>query len=186
VLTADLDYPKLLSLARAAAVGLIPFRGGFYTEREVIDRLARVLEAVPTLELTRAITTLRDLQCALNGLGLPFDDPQEDAGGSFWLSAALLPFLDCPLAQSKAARELGLSEAQTFAYPPDVGRRDDDSTALKLRFVAPVLFDLVLDIGVRRCADFLPVYAPSLAPNPLIRRSDDTHIAPSSTRGVPK
>lgn len=35
VVTADLDYPRLLALAQAEGPGLILFRGGNYSEQEV-------------------------------------------------------------------------------------------------------------------------------------------------------
>jgi predicted nuclease of predicted toxin-antitoxin system len=58
ILTADLDYPRLLALARAAAPGVILFRGGTFTEHEVRTRLGRVLERVPHEELARSIVVI--------------------------------------------------------------------------------------------------------------------------------
>lgn len=40
IVTAALDYPRLLALAKAEGPGLILFRGGNYSEREGVDRLA--------------------------------------------------------------------------------------------------------------------------------------------------
>jgi predicted nuclease of predicted toxin-antitoxin system len=47
VVTADLDYPRLLALARADGPGLVPFRGGNFSEVEMLDGMARALRAVP-------------------------------------------------------------------------------------------------------------------------------------------
>ena len=55
ILTADLDYPRLLALGRSEGPPLILFRGGNYGEREARDRLARVLDAVPSDELSCSI-----------------------------------------------------------------------------------------------------------------------------------
>lgn len=44
IITADLDYPRLLARARSEGPGLILFRGGNYTETEVVERLAQALE----------------------------------------------------------------------------------------------------------------------------------------------
>jgi predicted nuclease of predicted toxin-antitoxin system len=58
VITADLDFPRLMALARAAAPGIILVRGGANTEEEVARRLQRALERVPEAELTRSIVVL--------------------------------------------------------------------------------------------------------------------------------
>ena len=44
VVTADLDFPRLLALAEAEGPGLILFRGGNYGEEEALDRLRIALE----------------------------------------------------------------------------------------------------------------------------------------------
>jgi len=43
VVTADLDYPRLLSLYRSAEPGLILFRGGAWTEADLRERLGHLL-----------------------------------------------------------------------------------------------------------------------------------------------
>ena len=58
VITADLDYPRLLALAQAEGPGLILFRGGNYSEREVLDRLKRALETIPDEELPVSIIVI--------------------------------------------------------------------------------------------------------------------------------
>jgi len=46
VITADLDFPRLLALSAAHNPGLILFRGGNYSEAEMCDLLRRVLEQI--------------------------------------------------------------------------------------------------------------------------------------------
>ena len=46
VVTADLDYPRLLAITRAEAPGLILFRGGNYSDAEIIDGLSRVFASI--------------------------------------------------------------------------------------------------------------------------------------------
>lgn len=58
VVTADLDYPRLLAMAQAEGPGLILFRGGNYSEQETIERLTRVLEMVPNEELPNCIVVI--------------------------------------------------------------------------------------------------------------------------------
>ena len=55
VVTADLDFPRLLALSSAAGPGLILFRGGNYSEAEMCDLLERVLKEVPPALLERSI-----------------------------------------------------------------------------------------------------------------------------------
>lgn len=58
VVTADLDYPRLLALAQAEGPGLILFRGGNYSEQEAVERLTRALESVPIQELPNSIVVI--------------------------------------------------------------------------------------------------------------------------------
>lgn len=58
VVTADLDFPRLLALAEAEGPGLILFRGGNYGEEEALDRLRIALERVPERELPHAIVVI--------------------------------------------------------------------------------------------------------------------------------
>jgi predicted nuclease of predicted toxin-antitoxin system len=58
VLTADLDYPRLLALTQAEQPGLILFRGGDYNERECIERLAQVFEKVLPQVLENSIVVV--------------------------------------------------------------------------------------------------------------------------------
>jgi len=58
ILTADLDFPRMLAHAQAHGPGLVLFRGGNYSEREARERLARVLDLVPDDELPRSIVVV--------------------------------------------------------------------------------------------------------------------------------
>ena len=55
IITADLDFPRLLALASAEGPGLILFRGGNYSDVEMCQLLHRVLNAVPPDVLPAAI-----------------------------------------------------------------------------------------------------------------------------------
>ena len=58
VVTADLDYPRLLAKLRAHGPGLILFRGGSYTDREMLALLDRVLARAHELDLAHSITVV--------------------------------------------------------------------------------------------------------------------------------
>lgn len=47
IITADLDFPRILALSLAEGPGIILFRGGNYSDIEMCDLLARVLDRVP-------------------------------------------------------------------------------------------------------------------------------------------
>lgn len=55
VITADLDYPRLLALAGNRAPGLILFRGGNFSEPDTLAYLERVLSVIPEIDLTTCI-----------------------------------------------------------------------------------------------------------------------------------
>ena len=58
IVTADLDYPRLLALAGSDRPGLILFRGGDYSEAESVDHLQRVLKVVPDEDLPHCIVVV--------------------------------------------------------------------------------------------------------------------------------
>ncbi|MDG6028041.1 MAG: hypothetical protein E3K40_15330 [Candidatus Brocadia sp.] len=58
VITADLDYSRLLALTKYEASGLILFRGGNYSDQEAIERLKRVFETVTTKDLSNSIVVI--------------------------------------------------------------------------------------------------------------------------------
>ncbi|RMD64646.1 hypothetical protein D6833_04085 [Candidatus Parcubacteria bacterium] len=55
VVTADLDFPRLLALSSADGPGLILFRGGNYSELEMRELLRRVLAQVSAEVIASAI-----------------------------------------------------------------------------------------------------------------------------------
>jgi predicted nuclease of predicted toxin-antitoxin system len=58
IITADLDYPRLLALAPAERPGLILFRGGNYSEEEVKERLGHALALTTDEELPTSLITI--------------------------------------------------------------------------------------------------------------------------------
>jgi len=58
IVTADLDYPRLLALAGAKGPGLILFRGGNYSEAESIGRLSAALDRIAERELPHSIVVI--------------------------------------------------------------------------------------------------------------------------------
>ena len=58
VITADLDFPRLLALTHASGPGLILLRGGNYSEREAQARLLRVLTVIPNEELPQSLVII--------------------------------------------------------------------------------------------------------------------------------
>ena len=58
IITADLDFPRLLSLSAAEGPGLILFRGGNYSDREMCDLLSRVLQKVSPEVLGKSISVV--------------------------------------------------------------------------------------------------------------------------------
>ena len=55
VITADLDYPRLLALARTTDPSLILFRGGAWSDTEVIARMSEILRTPTAKELEQSI-----------------------------------------------------------------------------------------------------------------------------------
>ena len=58
LITADLDFPRLLATMQATGPGLILLRGGNYSEAEAIDAVRRVLAAIRDEELPRSIVVV--------------------------------------------------------------------------------------------------------------------------------
>ena len=58
VVTADLDYPRLLALTKAEGPGLILFRGGDYSEQEAVARLKQALETISDDELQHCVVVI--------------------------------------------------------------------------------------------------------------------------------
>jgi len=69
VVTADLDYPRLLVLTGERGPGLILFRGGDFSERDCTERFARLFERVTPLALENAIAVVEKHRIRLRQLG---------------------------------------------------------------------------------------------------------------------
>jgi predicted nuclease of predicted toxin-antitoxin system len=55
VITADLDYPRLLAVARASEPSVILFRNGDWTEDQVRKRLAQILAGLAEHDIAQSI-----------------------------------------------------------------------------------------------------------------------------------
>ena len=55
VVTADLDYPRLLALTGAPGPSLILFRGGDWSEAEVIARMSEILAGLSDADIGQSI-----------------------------------------------------------------------------------------------------------------------------------
>ena len=55
LMTADLDYPRLLALTAARAPSLILFRGGNWSEAEVVARIEHLLETSPAVDIESSV-----------------------------------------------------------------------------------------------------------------------------------
>jgi predicted nuclease of predicted toxin-antitoxin system len=55
VVTADLDYPRLLALARTTDPSLILFREGAWSEIDVIARMGEILRTLTPEEIEQSI-----------------------------------------------------------------------------------------------------------------------------------
>ena len=58
VITADLDYPHLLALARATEPSLILFRDGDWSETDMIIRMGEVLASLTEADIVRSIVVV--------------------------------------------------------------------------------------------------------------------------------
>jgi hypothetical protein len=66
--TADLDYPRLLALSRAAGPGVILFRGGSYSDAQMLALLDRVLGQLSAAEIERSVTMVDQRRIRRRGL----------------------------------------------------------------------------------------------------------------------
>jgi predicted nuclease of predicted toxin-antitoxin system len=58
IVTADLDYPRLLALAQSREPSLILFRDGNWSEAEVVARMTDVLEGLSEEDIVRSIIVI--------------------------------------------------------------------------------------------------------------------------------
>ncbi len=70
VITADLDFPRLLALSAASGPGLILFRGGNYSEAEMRALLRQVLERVSSEQLAQCVCVVDKHRIRLTNLPL--------------------------------------------------------------------------------------------------------------------
>jgi hypothetical protein len=77
VITADLDFPRLLVLSMARGPGLILFRGGDYSDAEMASLLTRVLDAVPAGDLARSICVVDERRVRVTELPVEPGDADE-------------------------------------------------------------------------------------------------------------
>jgi predicted nuclease of predicted toxin-antitoxin system len=69
VVTSDLDYPRLLALEQADGPGLVLFRGGTYSDREMLKLLDRVLTHAGDLDLEHSILVVDRFRVRRRALG---------------------------------------------------------------------------------------------------------------------
>jgi predicted nuclease of predicted toxin-antitoxin system len=58
VVTADLDYPRLLAIQKANSPGVLLFRGGTYSDQEMLRLLERVLLQSEPADLEHSVTVV--------------------------------------------------------------------------------------------------------------------------------
>ncbi len=58
IITADLDYPRLLAQAGDCGPGLILFRGGNYSEQQAKELLIWALKVIPENELPNSLVVI--------------------------------------------------------------------------------------------------------------------------------
>lgn len=55
VVTADLDYPRLLAITRAVSPSLILFRDGNWSDKEIVARMGEILRALPEADIEQSV-----------------------------------------------------------------------------------------------------------------------------------
>lgn len=58
IVTADLDYARLLALVGSSSPGVIPFRGGNYSKKETLGLMKRVLTTMPSDQLLDSVVVV--------------------------------------------------------------------------------------------------------------------------------
>lgn len=75
IITADLDFPRILALSSAEGPGLILFRGGNYSDAEMRDLLERVLTKVSPEVLEISVCVVDKQRIRFTRLPLGRQDP---------------------------------------------------------------------------------------------------------------
>jgi predicted nuclease of predicted toxin-antitoxin system len=76
IVTADLDYPRLLALGRRSAPSLILFRDGIWRELEVIKRISDLLRMLTPAEIETSIVVVERVR--IRRRRLPIDQSSSD------------------------------------------------------------------------------------------------------------
>ncbi len=58
IVTADLDFPRLLAIAQTAQPSLVLFRGGNWSEADIVLRMKDVLDAMPEADIATSIVVV--------------------------------------------------------------------------------------------------------------------------------
>lgn len=58
IVTADLDYTRLLALAGSSGPGIILLRGGNYSDKEMLGFLKRALATIPSAQVPNSIVVV--------------------------------------------------------------------------------------------------------------------------------
>ena len=58
IITADLDYSRILALTGSSEPGIILFRGGNYSDKEMLGLLKRVLATIPGDQMPNSIVVV--------------------------------------------------------------------------------------------------------------------------------
>jgi predicted nuclease of predicted toxin-antitoxin system len=58
IVTADLDYPRLLAITQASEPSLILFRGGNWSEADVIARIQEILQVLTDTDIGQSILVI--------------------------------------------------------------------------------------------------------------------------------
>jgi len=74
IITADLDYPQILALSGASSPGIILFRGGNYSDSEMLSLISRMLDKFTEAELLDAISVVDKHR--IRHIKLPIDRQQ--------------------------------------------------------------------------------------------------------------
>jgi predicted nuclease of predicted toxin-antitoxin system len=58
VITVDLDYPRLLALARGTDPSLILFRGGNWSDADIVARVDEIMRSLTIADIARSIVVV--------------------------------------------------------------------------------------------------------------------------------
>lgn len=76
IITADLDYPRLLALLHTIEPSLIVFRDGNWADAEVVARMSELLQSLAPADIAQVLLRSNDIVCA------DANYPSIDKGGS--------------------------------------------------------------------------------------------------------